>query len=240
MIPYVGDAAKLGKLGHFAETIAKAVDLAKVDAKFAKQIAPVMDKIRDAIKALPLDHLPKPAREAIEKMAAKLDEFAKIGSVVAAKVGRNDVKWTVDGEGRTVKAEATLRELFPKAVRSSAEKDAQAAAGAAGKADDVGGHIIGHRFVKDQGPKNLFPQNVQFNNSAYRKMENEWAAWVGKGKEVQVDVRLVGNNPARPDRVQVSYEVFDPKNGALEYARSKSFKNEAGQTFDRVPSKDMK
>jgi spore maturation protein CgeB len=139
-----------------------------------------------------------------------------------------------------VKAEATLRELFPKAVRSSAEKDAQAAAGAAGKADDVGGHIIGHRFVKDQGPKNLFPQNVQFNNSAYRKMENEWAAWVGKGKEVQVDVRLVGNNPARPDRVQVSYEVFDPKNGALEYARSKSFKNEAGQTFDRVPSKDMK
>jgi hypothetical protein len=76
MIPYIGDAAKLGKLGKFAESVAKAVDLAKLDPAFAKTIAPALDKIRDAVNAVPLDSLPKPAREALEKMKSKLDELA--------------------------------------------------------------------------------------------------------------------------------------------------------------------
>jgi hypothetical protein len=160
-------------------------------------------------------------------------------TVQSATTGRNTVKWTVDAEGHTIKAEANLKEVFAKAPRSSTERNAQAASGAAGKADDVGGHIIGHRFVKDQGPVNMFPQNVQFNNSAYKKLENEWADWVGKGKEVDVQVSLSGGTPTRPDRVNVRYVVTDPATGDVVFTRAKPFKNEAGQTFDRVQAKDM-
>jgi hypothetical protein len=158
---------------------------------------------------------------------------------VAGTAGKNTVKWTVDAEGHTIKAEATLKEVFAKEPRSSAERNAQAAAGAAGAADDVGGHIIGHRFVKDQGPVNMFPQDVQFNNSAYKKMENEWGDWVKKGKEVDVQVSLSGGTPTRPDRVNVRYEVTDPATGETVFSRAKVFKNEAGETFDRVRAKDM-
>ena len=87
MIPYIGDVAKLGKLGKFAETIAKAVDLAKADAAFAAAIKPALDKIGAALKNVPLDSLPKPAREALELMKRKIDEF----SAPTARRGVDDV-----------------------------------------------------------------------------------------------------------------------------------------------------
>ena len=151
---------------------------------------------------------------------------------VAATQGRNTVTWTVNAEGNTVRAQAHLEEVFSGAPRSSAERGAQAATGASGEASDVGGHIIGHRFVKDQGPVNMFPQNVRFNNSAFRKLENEWADWVGKGKEVDVDITLKGGSATRPDQVIARYEVRDPASGEVIYTRAKPFKNEAGQSFD--------
>jgi hypothetical protein len=164
--------------------------------------------------------------------AARLTEMAR-------SIGQNSFKWSVDAEGHTVAAEATLKEVFDKAPRSSAERAAQGAAGRAGEADDVGGHILGHRFVKDQGSVNMFPQNTQFNNGAYRTMENEWADWVKQGKQVDVQISFSGGTPTRPDRVNVRYEVTDPASGELVYSRAKPFNNEAGQTFDRVPKKDM-
>ena len=87
MVPYIGDVAKLGKLGKFAETVAKAVDLAKADAAFAAAIKPALDKIAAALKLVPLDSLPKSARDAIESMTRKLDEFA----APAAKRSVDDV-----------------------------------------------------------------------------------------------------------------------------------------------------
>ena len=85
----------------------------------------------------------------------------------------------------------------------------------------------------------MFPQNMQFNNSAYKKLENEWADWVKNGNEVDVQVTLSGGTAARPDRVTVRYVVSDASTGEVVYNRVKAFRNEAGQTFDRVPAKDM-
>jgi DNA/RNA non-specific endonuclease len=239
MVPYVGDAAKLGKLGKFAESIAKAVDLAKLDPAFAKQIGPALDKIRDTLKSVPLDSLPKPAREALESMKTKLDEFAAIGTKTS-KVGKNEVTWKLDADGYPVRAEGDLREVFPNATRSSAETTAQGKAGGRGEADDVGGHIFGHRFVLDQGDKNLFPQNGQFNNSAYKKLENEWADWIKTGKkEVHVEIEFSGGTAARPDKMEVFYKVVDPATGKTVTKKTVDFDNEAGQVFDRTPKKDM-
>ena len=122
--------------------------------------------------------------------------------------------------------------MFSGASRSSKEATAQGQAAARGIADDVGGHIIGHRFVKDQGIRNMFPQNAQFINSAFRKLENEWADWISKkGGSVEVDVRLVGDT-GRPASVEVRYKLVDA-DGNIYKTRAHEFDNTAGQTFKR-------
>lgn len=253
MIPYIGDAAKLGKLGHWGKTVAHAVEIAKTDSRFAKAVRPALDAISDAIGAAPkkvLDALPQSARDTLAKMkreidglggaaAKKADDAAALGAA-SAKVGRNEVKWTLDASGRPTTATATLSELQPKgAVRGGAETSAQDAVRARGLADDDAGHIIGHRFLSDQGTRNMFPQNFNFNRSAYKTMENEWASWIEAGATVKVNVALKGGTGARPDQVGVVYEVFNAA-GKRVYKNSELFSNAAGQTFDRVSAKDIR
>ena len=233
IVPYVGDAAKLGKLGRYAQTLAKAVEAAKASPEVAKAIGPAMEKLRGAIGAVPLDKLPDGLRKAVEPLKTKLDDFARVGvNQVSSTVGKNHITWTQNAAGDTIGAKATLNEVFSGAKRSASEVKDQATAAARGVADDAGGHIIGHRFAQNQGIKNMFPQNANFNNGAFKKIENEWADWINKkGGSVEVDIQLVGNS-ARPDKVKVSYQLKDA-NGHVVREVTEQFKNQSGQTFDR-------
>jgi hypothetical protein len=156
-----------------------------------------------------------------------------------ATVGSNTVIWTKDAGGRTVRAEGTIRRTFSKLKRSSEEVAAQRNAAAAGKEGDVGGHLVGHRFVGDQGEINLFPQDMQFNNSAFKTMENEIADWTKAGKEVNFSYELEPPGATRPDAVRVRYRVVDPATGEQVYFQNQVFENDAGQVFDRVPRSAM-
>lgn len=233
IVPYVGDAAKLGKLGRYAQTLAKAVEAAKASPEVAKAIGPAMEKLRGAIGAVPLDKLPDGLRKAVEPLKTKLDDFARVGvNQVSSTVGKNHITWTQNAAGDTIGAKATLNEVFSGAKRSASEVKDQATAAARGVADDAGGHIIGHRFAQSQGIKNMFPQNANFNNGAFKKVENEWADWINKkGGSVEVDIQLVGNS-ARPDKVKVSYQLKDA-NGHVVREVTEQFKNQSGRMFDR-------
>ena len=233
IVPYVGDAAKLGKLGRYAQTLAKAVEAAKASPEVAKAIGPAMEKLRGAIGAVPLDKLPDGLRKAVEPLKTKLDDFARVGvNQVSSTVGKNHITWTQNAAGDTIGAKATLNEVFSGAKRSASEVKDQATAAARGVADDAGGHIIGHRFAQSQGIKNMFPQNANFNNSAFKKVENEWADWITKkGGSVEVDIQLVGNS-TRPDKVKVSYRLMD-SDGNVAREVFKEFNNKTAQTFDR-------
>lgn len=171
--------------------------------------------------------------------AAELAIGATTETERSAVVGRNEATWTLDALGRPVRAEATLREVFTDLDRSSAETRAQGEAADRGVEGDHGGHIIGHRFVKDQGLDNLFPQNGDFNISAYKTFENEMADWVEAGAEVRVTVDLLGGGD-RPVQVRVAYEVLNAADGNAVYENNVLFQNAADQTFDRTPSSDMK
>lgn len=75
VIPYLGDAAKLGKLGKWAETATNGVELALKNADFAKAAAPHLKKIADAIDAAPkgvFDALPAEAQQKLLEMRANL------------------------------------------------------------------------------------------------------------------------------------------------------------------------
>lgn len=151
----------------------------------------------------------------------------------------NDARWTVDDEGRPIHAEGTLRTVFSGIERSDEETEAQRTAADRGVDGDQGGHVFGHRFVTDQGLKNLFPQNGNFNMGAYKTLENEWAAWVDQGMEVRISIDLTPREADRPDRVRISYDVIDPADGDRVYDQRVTFENRAGQSYDRVETGQM-
>ena len=142
-------------------------------------------------------------------------------------------------KGRTIAVKATLTEVTTGATRSSSETTAQSKAASKGKGGDVGGHIVGHRFVGNQGAVNMFPQNMRFNNSAWKKMENEWAAAIRQGKHVIVDIKLSGGTATRPAKIAVSYEYIDVDTKGIVFAWAGEFKNDEAQTFDRLSKEEI-
>jgi uncharacterized protein len=62
IFPYVGDAAKLGKLGKWAKTISDAVDMAATNPAFRRAVEPALRKMSDAIGAIGVDRLPANVR----------------------------------------------------------------------------------------------------------------------------------------------------------------------------------
>ena len=230
--PYVQDVAQ-GRWGALAaQTVvdfgglldgeSEAVDLAR-GASVAEKVAETSGDVERGATAV--EHA-SPLAEGAEAAGGL--------SRMTAKVGENQVTWAVNGEGRGLEADAVLRQTFDGADRSGSETKLTHEVGqSGGRTNDDGGHIIAHRFMLDQGEKNMFPQNANFNRGAYKTMENEWAAWTKAGGEVHVDVRLEDFDGARPAEVQVHYEVKDPATGNVIYAKSALFDNEAGQTFAR-------
>jgi hypothetical protein len=255
IVPALGDVAKAGKIGKWAQTVADSVSAIAHNPAARAALEPALRTIKDAIDKIPqsaLDALPSSARESIEGMKRQLDDHfappaapstaaprvadAAQAGVHTAKVGANSVEWTVDANGYPRHVEATLSDLQPAgAPRSSAETTAQDQVRGRGIDGDDAGHVIGHRFLGDQGTRNMFPQQFNFNRGAYKTMENEWAAWIDHGGTVKAKVDLLGGTPERPDQVKVTYEVFNEA-GKRVFRNTDVFDNAAGQTFDRVPT----
>lgn len=161
-------------------------------------------------------------------------------TTITETFGSNEAVWTVDEKGRPISVEAKLDSTYNEA-RSTGEKKLQASVGGEARLDDDdGGHLIGHRFMSDQGVKNLFPQNANLNRGAYKKMENEWADWTAEGFEVKLMVELDPPGAERPKEVYAEYKVIDPKNGELVFKREHEFSNASGESFTRFSRKDMK
>jgi hypothetical protein len=88
-VPYIGDAAKLGKLGKWASTIANAVELAAKNPKMLKLLEPALKKISDLIGALPkagFDALPKSAQDMLSGAKSKIDDLLGAGAKKADDV----------------------------------------------------------------------------------------------------------------------------------------------------------
>lgn len=133
---------------------------------------------------------------------------------ITENIGKNTVTWIVDADGLPISASGTLRETFSGSKRSSSEVTAQTNAAKAGQTGDQGGHVVGHRFVLNQGAKNLFPQEGNFNMGAFKTLENDYARYISKGYEVHFKHELMDFDSItkRPGTIRVEYTVKD-KNG---------------------------
>lgn len=104
IIPYLGDAAKAGKLGKWAQTIERAVDLAKTDSAFARTVGPQLNRLKAALDDVgdaTLSKLPQPVQDTFTRMRGKLAEFAPL----PARMSRAefDALPAISGPGRHVK-----------------------------------------------------------------------------------------------------------------------------------------
>lgn len=85
IIPLLGDAAKAGKIGKWAQTVADAVAAAAHNPAARAALEPALREIRDAVSRIPggaLDALPASARGSLERMRGQLDEFFGAGARV--------------------------------------------------------------------------------------------------------------------------------------------------------------
>jgi len=78
IVPYVGDLAKLGKLGKWASTVTNVIEAAGKSEKFASVVRPVLSQIGKGIDSIPdavLSKLPKSAQDALSSLKSKIDDF---------------------------------------------------------------------------------------------------------------------------------------------------------------------
>lgn len=249
-VPYAGDALKATRVGKWLKTVAETAELAATNPAFKKAVSPALKTISDLIGKLPVSRVSRELDVALKSAKRQIDDVLGVGTKLAGKVatlsrrvGRNEATWKFGADGRPIEVTATIRQVFKGGVRSSAEDTASKLAGRAGKAGDQGGHILGYRFFKEQGPKNLFPQNGAFNNSAYKKLEGEIAAFADAGATVKLNIKLLGGgarNAGRPARLQVVYSATDPKTGRVLHKVAKSFDNSPAAAYNRLTTAQIK
>jgi len=95
IVPFVGDLAKVGKLGDMFQTRERAVDLAKTDPSFAHSARPILERFQQALHDIPMERLPDSARDAVKGMQRKLNEFV-------APAFENGARHTDPATGRTM------------------------------------------------------------------------------------------------------------------------------------------
>jgi hypothetical protein len=117
IVPYLGDLAKAGKLGKWAATIEKAIELAKTDPAFLAKIRPALDKLNYALGKMG-DAMP----DALKGMKNKLDDLLRVGG---DKVDDLLSRATAKLGGRPLNTES-LNELFKAGTLSMDEARALA------------------------------------------------------------------------------------------------------------------
>lgn len=144
-----------------------------------------------------------------EQIASSLKTFSANGYTFVA----NDLL------GRSHRATGKLQ--F--GVTAARSPSVQASAGGEDRrATDHGGHFIAVRFNGPAKWYNHFAQDADFNNRAYRKLENEWDRKGKTGQDISVDIYAhYRERSRRPYEIEVRWKVDDK-------SFRQKFPNEAG------------
>ncbi|MDT8759075.1 hypothetical protein MZO42_10230 [Sphingomonas psychrotolerans] len=82
ILPYLGDAAKAGKVGKWAQTVSDSIAAVVANPALRHALEPALRQVKNAVDAIPqgaIDKLPGGARDAINRMKGQLDDFFGAG-----------------------------------------------------------------------------------------------------------------------------------------------------------------
>lgn len=117
---------------------------------------------------------------------------------------KNDYEFKTDGEGRPALVSAKLE------LEEGQRSPEQTKIGKMGKPTDEGGHLIATRFDGPPDAFNVVPQDAHLNRGEWKEMENDWADYIEKGRDVKVLVEPIYDSKSiRPARFDVVYQVDD-------------------------------
>ena len=171
-----------------------------------------------------------------------------LATTVGRSIGNpaNTVEFDVNSAGQTVAVRAEIAGVY-RTERDGDSAELAAQGRVEGKvAGDHAGHLVGYRFLGAQGDINLVPQNGNLNQGAFKRVENEIADFVNAGATVELEVRLSGYDAnGRPSTIDIEYEAFagsGPNRVKIDTGGGLGavFRNEAGQTYQRLDSEDIK
>ncbi len=197
MIPYVGDLAKVGKLGKYARTMERVVELARMDARFADAVRPALQRIKSALDEIPLNSLPDAVREPLQALKGKVDDFFRTAPTSGGDTFTGTLRGTrVELPGVSVRSitytkrsseelralrsafDSTERAGFVRSLASDPAKVAQLRR--AGLSDDqirmlADGRIpqgwqVHHKLPLDDGGTNDYSNLVLIKNEPYHKV----------------------------------------------------------------------
>jgi large repetitive protein len=134
------------------------------------------------------------------RLSGLLDDLGSAVSKFSTRV-RNGYTYHLDDAGRVLKVEGDLTLNKAQGRNTTAQRNA---GGADRLPTDQGGHYIGRRFNGPTDDFNHFAQNANFNNSAYRRLENSWETSLSQGRSVRVRIEPSYNGGSlRPDQLVV-------------------------------------
>lgn len=126
----------------------------------------------------------------------------------------NGNTYKTDGQGRIVETNSK-----PKYTEESSRntKEQMESGGEDRQENDDGGHIIAKILGGAEGEENLVPMRRTINRGDYKKMENEIAAALKEGKDVEVNISIeYDENSERPSKIRAEYYI-DGKKTVVEF-----------------------
>ena len=78
---------------------------------------------------------------------------------------------------------------------------------------DDGGHLIGTRFGGSPDLENIDAQNRNLNRGGYKSEENSWAASLGEGNKVFVNVDTYKSNGSDRPSAYMGYKIEEDTEG---------------------------
>ncbi|MHA6316152.1 DNA/RNA non-specific endonuclease [Altererythrobacter sp. CAU 1778] len=237
VIPYLGDAAKAGKIGKWAQTVADAVTMAARNPAARGALEAPLREIRDLLDKIPqgaIDAMPGSARESLERMRTQLDEFFDPPPAPRAIDTRPQIQidggspgnWSRELNAPNLRANADYQ-VNGYTYRTNADGQVEAVSGrldlstaerngyqqrVAGRDDrlesDQGGHLIASIFSGPGERVNLVPMDGNLNMGRWRSMEDTMAAALREGRSVDVNITVrYPEGSARPNAFRVEYTI---------------------------------
>ena len=118
---------------------------------------------------------------------------------------KNGYAFDLDPQGRT---RIVSRVIHFNAEQIRSRRNQATAGGTDRRATDEGGHYIARRYDGPTEAFNHFAQDKLFNRSAYRSLENRWAAATEKGEKVHVTITSsYAGGSKRPASLIVTWTV---------------------------------